>query len=326
MTHLRDRIFGDRDRLGWWTFPVFVMVGLTGAVLAGALAAVYFGQQVDALEDETRDAREAAASAAAEVASARDDAMAEIDEQVASVREALTREFPFEDVHANGVVAIRAFVGSPPPEAAAGDGEGTSPTVQDSPAPADAGGAPPEPRVGSGFAISAQDGTVFLATTYGVVADPDAPGGIVQRLEVVTPAGTFAGVVHSWDEGRDLAVVRAQVGEVTIPLWRSSAAPLSLGERVVVAGTTPTPNPVQIAGQVGFADVSVLVTDLPDLPFLQGAPLVDASGHVVGVYSSRYRPLGAEAGGRQSSIPVRLLCERMLQNCDALEAPAPDGD
>lgn len=348
MSGVRRRLLGDRDRLGWLTLPLFLVVGLTGAVLAGALSAVYFGQQVDALEDETRDARQRAAEAAAEVEQAREDALAEIEEQVAGVREALTRDFPFDDVFASGVVVIRAYEGAPPPEALgptgdirtaeaspilaiAQDGaESPSETATDSQTPPPAEPPSPAPqrpiveRAGTGFAISVADGVTFFATTYAVVADAGAPGGVVQRVEVITPAGTFPGVVHSWDEGRDLAVVRAEVGEVAVPLWRSSQTPVALGERVVVAGTTPTLNGVQIAGSVGFVDVAVLVTDLPPLTFLAGAPIVDASGQVVGIYSLAYAPFGAQAGERQSSIPIRLLCERMLQNCDALEAPPAD--
>lgn len=294
MSGWRDRWLGDRDRLGWWTLPVFVMVGLAGAVLAGALAAVYFGQQVDALEDETRDARQAAADAAAEVDQAREQALDEIDDRVAGVREALTRELPFEDVPASGIVALRV-----------GGGDTA--------------------RVGAGFAVALEGGAAFFATTHGVVADPDAPGGVAERVEVVTPAGTFAGTVHSWDADRDLAVVRAEVGEVVVPRWRRDDAPLAVGERVVAASVSPTLNGLQVTGQVVHADTTVLVTDLPPLPLLEGAPVVDTAGHVVAVQSSRYAPFGPAAGGRQSAVPVRLLCETMLRNCEALQAPADDG-
>lgn len=331
MSGLRERLLGDRDHLGWWTLPLFLIVGLAGAVLAGSLAAVYFGQQVDQLEETTRDARQRAAEAADEVERAREEALAEIEEQVAGVRETLSREFPFEDVAGAGVVSVRAFVGAPPPDepTAGGDDEGTAPRVQDdgsSPGPEESPTtAPPREiteRVGSGFAVASDEGTVFFATTHALVADPDAPGGVVQRLEVTTAAGTFPAVVHSWDADRDLAVVRADAGETEIPLWRSSETPLARGERVVAAGIAPSGDGVQVAGQVALVDVAVLVTDLPPLGFLEGAPIVDARGHVVGVVSLRYAPFGSEAGERQSDVPVRLLCESMLRNCEALEAPA----
>jgi hypothetical protein len=45
----RDRLLGSEDRRGWWLVPFFLVVGLAGAVLAGSLAVVYDGQQVDQL-------------------------------------------------------------------------------------------------------------------------------------------------------------------------------------------------------------------------------------------------------------------------------------
>lgn len=339
MTSWRERILGGRERLGWWTLPVFVAVGLAGAVLTGALATVYYGQQVDALEDETRDARLTAERAAEDVDRARQEALDEIDEQVQSVREALTGTFPFEDPLAEGVVAIRAFVGAPPPEAPAGDeGDGTSPAVQETEQPTEEQASPPPPtvapqpqpqiseRVGSGFAVALEDGVAFIATTFSVVADPDAPGGVVQAVEVRSSQGTFNGTVHSWDEGRDLALIRATVGTIALLPWRQADRGLAIGDRIVLAGATPTPNPVQLSGQIGYLDVAVLVTDIVGLPYLRGAPLVDGNGQVVGVFSTDYMPFGLAAGQRQSSIPAQLLCERLLRNCESLEAPPPDDD
>lgn len=332
------RLLGDRDRLGWWTLPVFALVGLAGAVLAGALTSVYYAQQVDALESETRDARQNAERAAQEVLDSRDEALSEIEEQVDRVRDSLSGEMPFEDVTANGVVLVRAFVGAGAAAAPAGEDDGTAAVVQEqtsppaeqrSPAPSPSPTvAPPAPqpspqireRVGTGFAVAVEDGVAFFATTFSVVADEQAPGGVVQRLEVESTGGRVQAEVHSWDAGRDLALVRAAVGDLPIIPWRRSDAPLSPGARVVVAGLTPSLDGVQLEGTVAVADIGVLVTDLPAFGYLQGAPIVDGQGLVVGIFSTEYRPFGASAGERQGSIPVQLLCERMLRSCESLEA------
>lgn len=331
----RARLLGDRDRLGWWTLPVFALVGLAGAVLAGALTSVYYGQQVDALEAETRGAREEAQAAAQEVLDARDEALSEIQVQLDRVRDSLSGELPFDDVPASGIVLIRAFVGAPSAAAPGTDHDGTLAAVQESPSPRE----PPSPqpsatvapppgqpapqlseRVGSGFAVAVENGVGFFVTTHAVVADPTAPGGVAQRVEVQTPNGRVEGAIHSWDAGRDLALIRAATGELPIPLWRRSDEPLAPGARIVLAGVTPTLDGVQLEGSVAMADVGVLITDLPSIGYLRGAPIVDGQGLVIGVFSTDYAPFGPAGGQRQGSVPVQLLCERMLRSCESLEA------
>jgi outer membrane biosynthesis protein TonB len=351
----RDRLLGDRDRLGWWTLPVFVAVGLTGAVLAGALAVVYYGQQVDAIEEETRASRADLRNAVTDVEAAGEAALEAIESEVDAVREILGRELPFEDATTVGVVSLRAVArgsssSNPPPasgESPSGapataaqesqptepedeptEPQGPSPDPQGPPAqdpeeeqppPRTAPPRPQEERFASGFAV-ATDGTVtFFATTYALVEDPDAPGGVVASVDVITADGTVTGAVHSWDAGRDLALIRAEVRAVELLEWRPREEGLVVGERLVAVGVTPTLNTVQVSGSVAFWDVTLLVTDLTVVDFLRGAPIVDSEGLVVGVVSDDYRPFGAAAGERQSMVPVPLLCERMLRNCELLE-------
>ncbi|MBW3619428.1 MAG: hypothetical protein KY461_04235 [Actinobacteria bacterium] len=346
----RERLPGARTQLGWWTLPMFLLVGLAGAVLAGSLAAVYYGQQVNALEQETASSRAELRGAVEDVERAREEALGSIEAEVDAVREALTREFPFEDVTVSGVVALRAVTGSTgsgAQGAPAGDGEASGavlaqeeqtgeptqepsptgeptgePTASPSPEPTRTSrpSRPTEERVATGFAVAFDGGTTFIATVHSLIADPGAPGGVVGEVEVITPRGTARGIVHSWDAGRDLALIRADIGEVELLPWRPDEEGLVVGERLITAGVTPTLNTVQVSGQVAYTDVTLLVTDLPTIDFLRGAPIVDPQGRVVAVYTTAYRPFGAPAGDGQGAAPVHLLCERMLRNCDALEA------
>lgn len=312
-----DRLFGARDRLGWWTVPVFVMVGLTGSVLAGTLATVYYGQRVDALADETRAGRDELRGAVDDVRKAGQEALDAIETEVDAVRDSLSREYPLEDVAAHGVVGIRSFLGREPA----------------TPAPTPSPGASPPPptgprfrgeRLGNGFAVALEDGVAFFATTFSVVADPDAPGGVAEAVEVLLPSGAVAGQVHSWDARRDLALVRAEAGAPEILPWRPAAEELALGERLFLAGVTPSLAPIQVAGQAAYADVAAMLTDLPAIGFLSGAPIVDGHGHVVAVYSTSYQPFGTSGGPDQASIPAPLLCEQMLRDCASLEAAPED--
>lgn len=341
-----ERFLGSRDRLGWLTLPLFAVVGLTGAVLAGTLAAVWYGQQVDALEDETAAGRQELRDAVEEVRQAADDALGAISEEVDAVQESLDRELPFEVVAEHGVVSVRAFIGPvapAPPGGGGGEGDGggnpDGAVLQES--PTEGGGQeeqppqqqpqePPPPafrseRVGSGFAVAQEGEVVFVATTFSVVADPETPAGVAEVVEVTSPAGTFPAVVHSWDAARDLALLRTELGGVEILPWRPSEDELQVGARLVVAGITPNLQGIQLAGQVGLVDVAAIITDLPRIELLAGAPVVDDEGRVVAVYATGYAPFGSSTGAEQASVPARLLCERMLRNCDALEAEPEDG-
>lgn len=102
----RERLLGDRDRLGWWLLPLFLMVGLGGAVLAGSLVVVYYAQQVNQLEEETREAREDVAGASEEVRETADEALAAIEEESRDVREELAQGLPLSDALELGVVRL----------------------------------------------------------------------------------------------------------------------------------------------------------------------------------------------------------------------------
>lgn len=171
--------------------------------------------------------------------------------------------------------------------------------------------------------VAFEDGQTFVATAYSLVADPGARAGVVEEVVVTSMANDRAsGTVHSWDEARDLALVRVPLGELPIADWRPRGDVVGAGESVTVVGLTPDVHPVTVRATVGFADVEKVVTDLPAVDFLRGAPVLDRTGRVVAVYTPGYRPFGAAAGDHQAIAPVGLFCERMLNGCETLEAEA----
>lgn len=333
-----QRLVGSARRLGLWTLPAFLVVGLAGAVMAGGLAVVFYSLQVGGLEAETRESREQLSQAVEDVQKAGEEALEAIEDEVASVRESLTREVPIEDLDELGVVVVRAIVGAPPPadpQAPPADGgteaqgapdtmaaaqEQQQPTEQPAQQPTEPAPPPPTPRVGVAFAVAADGPVTYFATSFGLVADDAARAGVVEAVEVVTANGTFRGVVHSWDDGRDLALIRAEAGQFRIGEWRPSEQPLAVGERLTIVGVTPTLDAVFLNAVVGYADVTMVVADIPVVEFMRGAPIVDQSGNLVAVYTLGYRPFGGQAGDRQAIAPIGLLCERMLRNCEELEA------
>lgn len=346
------RFVGESDRIGWWTLPAFLAVGLAGAVMAGALAVVYYSQQVGDLEAETREARQDLQAGVDDVERAREDALDAIEEQVDAVRDALDAGLPVDDVATLGLVVVEARVNTPPPASAtvepsppppaggetpAGapavlaqqgteepDAQPTSESPSPTPAPTPSPTPPPvEPRLGVGFAVAVEEGQVFVATSHALVEDAGARAGVVEEVVVTTMAGDRAsGTVHSWDEARGLALVRVPVGELPIADWRPRTDVVQPGDALTVVGLTPEAQPVTVRGTVGFADVEAIVTDVPTIDFLRGAPVLDRTGRVVAVYTPGYRPFGAAAGDDQAMAPVGLFCERMLNGCESLEAEA----
>lgn len=330
MTDWRERLFGSRDRIGWWTVPVFLAVGLAGAVLTGGLAVIYYSNQVDALRDETRSAREESTRAREEIREATDEALETINEQVDAVRQSLTTELPVEDAFAAGVVVVRAFPGPPPqpepqpePEPDGRGQQGTDaqsqqanqedpppeePPTEEPPPPPDRG----QPRFGSAFPVVRDGGTTFVVTAFEVIESPYAPGQLVQDIELITADTTLRAEVHSFDESLDLALLRVGA-ELAVPEWRPLEEALGPGDKLWAVGLTPTLNTVQVGGTIALLDPRVVVSDVVILDFLRGGPLVDLDGRVIAVASSAYRPYGGEESEGHAGIPIRALCERLLR-------------
>lgn len=341
---LWERIAGDGSHLGFWTLPVFVATALGGAVIAGGLAQVYYGQQVAQLEEETAAARNAAERAAQDIDEAREAALDEIGAQVDGVRDALEAARPLEDPAAEGVVALTVELTPPPapaqspppqqqqpppdpspqpqPTQPAGDGEAQgAPDVQ---AASTTDGPAPSTRRASGFVVALDGGTSFVATSYGAVADPNAPDGVAPSVIVSTPAtGEVAGVVHAWDEQRGVAIVRVDIAELPILPWRPFDTPVDAGEVVVLAAVTPSLVGVQLPGRVGAATDEALLTDLPVDPAFDGAPLLDSTGRVVGLQASTASPFGP---GSRGALAARLLCVELINGCDLLVQAADEDD
>lgn len=340
-----SRVPDGPRRLGWWLLPLFLAVGLAGAVLATALVVVSQTQRIDALRDETAAARSDLADVVDEVESTAGQALSTIRDEVAAVRDGLSTELPLEDAAEAGVVHLRAEVpaepsaaptaaptsattppdpdpepvpdadddpdpeGEPGPDPDEGD---DGPDEDRQPAPAEPRSAPTTTRAAAGF-VAARDGdTTFLVTTFALLADPRGGDRPVDRpVQVRTAVGEVTGQVHSWDAAADLLLLRVG-GDAIAPLpWRPEDRPLGAGDRVVAVGVTPTLEPVRVGGSVGAVTEQGLITDLPSLELLAGGPVVDADGQVVAMTSRRAAPFGQDP----VAVPIRQLCGDLLATC-----------
>jgi S1-C subfamily serine protease len=312
----RERFFGDRDRLGWWIVPMFVAVGLAGAVLAGSLAVVFASQRVDRLTRETAGARADLTSAADDVREAADEAIGTIEEEAEAFREQFAADLPHADAAEIGVVHLTLETevpdpNAPPrsPEAPAEDGEDDGEVAAQE---------PPPPatltlrRRASGFVVARDGDSAFVATTFALLADPSRPDvPLDSQVRIALAAGETTGRVHSWDADRGLLLLRAPIGGLEPLPWRPADEPLSPGDRITGVGLTPDLGPVRVGGAVAIAGSVGVVTDLPALELLAGGPVVDGQGRVVAVGSTTYSPFGSDP----VAIPIRLLCGDLLARC-----------
>lgn len=306
---VKDVMLGGPRRLGWWTVPLFVAVGLLGAVLAGSLAAVYYAQQVEGLRSETEAARNDLNDAVEQVSEAADQALTDIESEVAAVRDELAVTPPFEDAAAAGIASVRAEVvirpaqePSPPPP---GPGASEQPPQRQP--------AQTATRSGSAFAVVAGEGQTFFVTAFAVVADPQRPGFPVGQAEVSYAGNTVAAEVHSWDAARDLALLRVPgLAQVGIAEWRPDEERVTVGDRLFAVGLTPTGALSQFGTSVGGVDTDALLLDtaLPDV--VRGGPIVDGGGRIVAIASTAYQPYGA-GGAANPAVPIRVLCESLVR-------------
>lgn len=325
--------------------PLFLMVGLGGAVLAGSLTVVYYAQQVNQLEQETRTAREEVIGAADDVREAADEAREAIDDQVASARAELARDLPLGDALELGVVRLEvdaqlegssgsgsqggAAVGPASADADAGaddqgeagdDGAGADDQGESGDdGPDDGTDAPPPPepvtlrRAGAGFVVVVDGEVVFLATSLGLLDDPRTDERVPADVEVSVrlAGGTTTATVHSWDAANDLLLLRAQIRNVEPLPWREEGRDVSPGDRVVAIGATPELTVVRLGAEVAAVSPRAIVTALPTLRLVAGGPVVDIDGNVVGVSSADHGALG----GDPVVVPIRRLCDDLLSAC-----------
>lgn len=302
----RDVLLGGPRRLGAWTLPLFIAVGLLGAVLAGSLAAVYYAQQVDDLEEQTAAARKDLTGAVEQVSEAAEEAIASIQREVNAVRDEFGVSLPIEDPAAKGMASVRTTVvvqraQEPPPP---GPGQTEPPPGQP---------AITEQRLGSAFAVVAAQGSTFFVTTFAMVDDPLRPGVPVERAEIAYGGNVVGAAVHSWDDDRDLALLRVDgLGRVPVAEWRPADEPIEAGGRLFVSGLLPTGTLTQFAATVGAVDPEAILTDAALADVLRGGPVFDAQGRVVAVASTAYRPFG-EGGSSNPAVPIRLLCESLIR-------------
>ncbi|MGM9937503.1 MAG: trypsin-like peptidase domain-containing protein [Candidatus Ornithomonoglobus sp.] len=148
----------------------------------------------------------------------------------------------------------------------------------------------------------------LILTNAHVVSD-------IENITVVFNDGTsYAGTVEGIDKTADLATVRINRLGLKPVTFKSSSAELKPGNTVIAIGT-----PISLSmrnsatkGIISGLDVKVsdsfyplIQTDAAINPGNSGGPLIDLTGAVVGINSSKYAAVGIE--GMAFSIPVETI-------------------
>lgn len=276
---VRDAVLGNERRIGVWIVPLFLIVALLGATLAGSVAALYYGQQVSQLESTTANARAEVEQARQEITATASEAQKTIDAQMRRAREELAQEPPIESPRDAGVFAVSA-------DHAAG-----------------------EVRVGSAFVISSKENETHLATTYNLVQSGDQA---VESVRVFLEGGPVPAVVHNYDPEHDVATLSLDAGPLPVPDWRPGDDPIQSGDPAYLVGVAGPGASSVLEGRVAAVSNEALVPTIPVNSFLAGAPLVDASGRVVGMASVSYAPYGPVDGDPLYAVPLQALCARAV--------------
>jgi|GEM_PF-997488 len=182
--------------------------------------------------------------------------------------------------------------------------------------------------VGTGFVV-AEDG--YIVTNAHVVSEN---GQAVNTVRVVFKGGesggrTIAGTVVSADESTDVALIRVDPGQapelVPIPLGDSSKA--TVGEVVVAIG-----NPFGLDSSLSLGVVSAtdrdlespsgatirggIQTDAAINPGSSGGPLIDSTGHVIGINEQ----IDTFSGGNEGigfAVPINTAADVIEQMMEA---------
>lgn len=277
----RDLIMGTERRLGLWVLPLFLVMGLLGATLAGGLAMLYYGQQVRDLERSTTRVLAQLEERGAELEKTAEEAREAIEDQVRQVRESIAQEAPITSPNDAGIYAVAAR---------------------------HAGG---EVRVGSGFTIFSDASETYLVTSYSVVATTD--GFAVRTADVYLPSNTVTATVHNYDRDLDIATLRLRGGPLPVPEWRPGDQEIRRGDVVYAAGIAGPGAPTVLEGVIAGVSPEAILPDLSLNAFLSGGPLLDASGKVMGIAAIGYRPYGPVSGDLTYSVPIRAICRRLVR-------------
>lgn len=162
-----------------------------------------------------------------------------------------------------------------------------------------------EPVEATAFVAGSFGGQTLLVTSLAAVqASTRRPA---PDIAVRQDSRTQRATLWTWQEDRDLALLVIGTASPGLPLASQTAA--KAGDRIY----TLTPGRTLIRGIVIAADGTSIEHNIVTDGVLQGAPVVNQRGEVLGVASATFDPANRGSTSVYVAVPVGLACERLLR-------------
>ncbi len=158
---------------------------------------------------------------------------------------------------------------------------------------------------GTGFVVSSRAGRSTVLTNLHVVREAWETGATVVLRQ---GDRTYEGTVTVVSQAEDLAVIVVPTRLPELDLARREP---KAGEEVVVVGAPLGLEHTVVTGVVSGHREQYLQISAPLSPGDSGAPVLDASGRIVGVAVSKI--VGVEVEGISFAIPVETVCRTVLR-------------
>jgi S1-C subfamily serine protease len=180
------------------------------------------------------------------------------------------------------------------------------------------------PAAGTAFVVFSDADQTFLLTSFATVraatAEPGPPITLVKGGEEL-PAELL-----TWEEGRDLALLRIDRGGIERLPWASGdGGGADVGDRVFSVSGLGAAGGAVSQGLIADVSASGIQHDAPIGAAFQGAPLLNGNGEVLGVSSRAYAPLGFAPEAVFFAVPIRDSCAQVLRCPDGDEATGVGG-
>lgn len=277
-----------------------LLAAAIGAALSGAILFAYYQFRLSGLEDKvdrfTGEVPEVLEEALDEIEAERDDARAQIRQELEPLQELQASEQTLQDLIERTSESV-FFVSTRDPVG--------------------------QPQAGSAFVVTSDNEQSYLLTSLDVVRASTARPGPV--LVVERGDEQFEATLWTWDERRDMALLVIPTGNLPRLEWAPEQPALGVGQRVFAVAGKGAAGASITQGFIADVSAAGIQHDTAVSGAFEGGPLINSKGEVVGLASSAYAPLGFPSSAVPYAPPIRGACDSVLQCPGGGEGGEPAG-